>query len=80
MNYKIDSNILNETTECRANFSCLFGKKDCFCEVEYDVKSNGRVIFIKPVENVTCDYILPFGKSWTCTCPTRQAIYECYRT
>lgn len=79
MKYRIDSHILNETTKCRINFSCLFGKDDCLCEIEHGVKSDGHVIFVKPMENVTCDYIFPFGYSWMCTCPTRKAIYECYK-
>ena len=64
-NYKIDSKILNQTTQCRDNFFCLSDNKDCLCEVESFLKTNGSTIFIIDGGH-SCNYIMGFGKGWIC--------------
>jgi hypothetical protein len=80
MRYQIDTDILNNTTKCTNDFSCLLAKKDCLCEVEECIKGDGGILFIKPLKNVVCDYRMPLGESWLCECPTREAIYRQYGT
>jgi hypothetical protein len=78
LKYKIDSKILSETTECKSNFSCLAGKKECFCDIEESNIHDAGIIFIRPVKNISCTYVMSFGYSWLCTCPIRKAIYNKY--
>jgi hypothetical protein len=78
MKYKIDPDILNQTTECLNYFSCLFGKKDCLCEVSKSIKSGGGMFFIEPLKKDACTYKMPLEFSWLCSCPTRIAIYKKY--
>ena len=75
-NYKIDTTILNGTTKCNDNFSCLFGQKDCLCKVENYI--NGDTVFIQPQKKQYCNYKMSFGYGGICTCPTRTALYRKY--
>jgi len=77
-NIKIDTNILNQTTQCRDNLSCLSGKKDCLCEVEKHMKSNTNAVFIQQQEGKACNYKMDFGYGWICNCPTRKTLYSEY--
>ncbi len=77
MQFKISVDILNETVLCRKNRSCLYGSKDCLCEVEDSF--NNKIIFIKPVNKAMCDYRMSFGFSYVCNCPTRKEIFNIYR-
>ena len=78
MRYQIDSDTLNKTTKCKNKFSCLQGKKDCFCEIKEGIRIDGRIIIINLLNNKDCDYVMPLGESWMCNCPTREAIYRQY--
>ena len=78
MNYKVDTKTLNDTTRCKDNFSCLFGKRECLCEVENKTSNNGKVVFISPNEHIYCDYLMAFGNHWICNCPTREVLYSKY--
>ena len=76
--YKIDSSILTQTKECRDNFSCLFGMKDCLCKVAIGCKSNTDAVFFKLQDKKDCNYIMSFGYGWICNCPTRKALCREY--
>ena len=78
-NYKIDTTILNGTTKCSDNFSCLFGQKDCLCEVENYVGNGSGVVFIQPQDKKFCNYKMSCGNGFICNCPTRYALYREYR-
>ena len=80
MKYRIDSDILNKTTECTNYFSCLFGRKDCCCDVKESINIDREILYIEPVNNDLCNYRMPHGSSWLCNCPTRIAIYKEYGT
>ena len=80
MRYQIDSDTLNKTIKCKNEFSCLQGKIDCLCEIKEGIKNDGIIIIINSLNNNDCDYIMPFGESWMCNCPTREAIYRQYDT
>ena len=77
-NINIDPNILNQTTHCRDNFSCLSGKKSCLCEVGRHMKSNSSAVFIQPQNEEACNYKMAFGYGWICNCTTRKTLYREY--
>lgn len=80
MKYKIDADILNMTTKCKEDFSCLSGEDKCLCEVEEMIKTNGRFLFIKPKSNIqNCNYKIKPGNSFSCFCPTRIELYDRYK-
>jgi len=77
--FNISDQVLQETTRCPNNFSCLFsgqcGDPD-ECKVQM---ANGKnVLFLKSKKALACPYRLPFGKAQICTCPTHFAIYKKY--
>lgn len=76
MKFELEETILNETVKCRTNFSCLNGNEDCLCEVVHTI--GDKLLFIKPAEGRTCDYMIPFGHSYFCKCPTRMEIHRLY--
>ena len=80
MKYKVDTKILNDTTSCNDNHSCLFGKKDCLCEVEKYLSIKGKVVFITPNKYRNCNYLMDFGNNYICNCPTREELYSQYDT
>jgi hypothetical protein len=77
MKYNIDPDTLNEAEHCTCNYSCLKDKSECLCNIDYNL-GNGRIIFLKSVQNVHCQYILSYGNSYICTCPVRKKIYRLY--
>ena len=78
MNYKIDLNILTQTNQCSNNFSCLFGATHCTCEIEKLAGADKDLLFVVPNGNNKCNYIMDFGRSWICNCPTRLALCQEY--
>lgn len=79
MKFSISPDILNNTTRCRSNFSCLDEKQACLCEIESSLDNN--ILFVKPRKptGYLCNYIMSFGYSYICKCPTRNEIYFCYK-
>ncbi len=73
----IAQDILEETKECRHGFSCLTSGRKCMCKPEDFCSDN--VCFIKREEATNCSYMISFGYSFVCTCPTRKEIYRKYR-
>jgi hypothetical protein len=76
MDIKVDDNIIEQTTKCRKNFSCLSGETPIY-SVESNI--NNKIHFIKCVNNKSCSYILSFGYSFICTCPVRKELYNRYK-
>ena len=76
MNIKVDENIIQKTTKCRKNFSCLSGKTP-LCSVELCIEN--KIHFIKCVGNESCNYRIPFGHSNVCICPVRKELYNHYK-
>ncbi len=77
MPFAIDNNILRETTKCRNNFACLEGSKKCLNDVEQCI--NREVHFVNCKKMNSCDYLIPFGDTYVCNCPTRKEIYNRFR-
>ncbi len=73
---KIDNDIVQKTTKCRENFSCLSGKTP-LCKVECCIEN--KVLFIKCISNEPCDYRVSFGHSYVCVCPVRIELYNRYK-
>jgi hypothetical protein len=77
MKLVVDEQTLTRTTKCMKGFSCLSGEKECLCEIENN-RPDGSVCFIRTENNLYCDYGMPFGFSYICTCPTRKEIHNRY--
>ncbi len=77
MKYKMDVQTINDTAKCNENFACLEGEKKCLCSAEQMI--NGRLLFVKSVNNNVCDYKTSFGYSHFCNCPVRLEIFERYK-
>ncbi len=75
-NISIDPKIIDLTTECRENYSCLSGKKNCKCGVEQFFGKPAEIVFVKPTDSQVCNYKMSFGYGWICNCPTRKALYR----
>lgn len=75
MDLKIDEEILKKTTRCKKNFSCLSGERS-LCNIELCV--NEKIHFIKCVSGESCNYRIPFGYSFVCTCPVRKELHKRY--
>ncbi len=76
MNIKVDDNIIQKTTKCRKNFSCLSGENP-FCTVESCIEK--EIHFIKCFSNEPCNYRVHFGYSYVCICPVRKELYNRYK-
>jgi len=77
MKYSVRRELIEKARKCRLNFTCLGGNGSCLCRVEDCV--NGSIHFITPADpDSFCDYLTPFGYSYTCTCPVRKEIYNLY--
>jgi len=77
MKYRVSDDILNSTSKCRNDFSCLYGETDCLCEFNDAIEN--KLLFVKPNKNATCNYMLSFGYSYLCNCPTRKEIFHLYK-
>ncbi len=75
MVFKIDEDVLKNTTKCKKNFSCLTGETN-ICRVELCVAN--KIHFIKCVDNLPCGYRIPFGYSYVCICPVRKELHNRY--
>ena len=78
MNIKISEDIVNNTTECTKDFSCLNpdAQRD-ICKILACLKNN--LYFIKCLNEDYCSYRMSFGADFLCMCPVRKDIYNRYR-
>ncbi len=76
MRLAISEDVLRDTTRCKKDFVCLTGGGHCLCKAESCL--NGKVCFIKPGEDLLCNYKVPYMKAFLCSCPTRKEIYNSY--
>ena len=77
MTYEISESTRAQTKKCRLDFECLKGGECPKCAVEYIILDDG--CFVKPAQKENCEYLLSFGYSWICTCPTRCEIFQRYK-
>ncbi len=78
MDIRIDKEIIEETTECNKNFSCLTKSRRELCEIQITLFS-GKVHFIKCKQNLQCNYKIDFKNESCCFCPTRKEIFNKYK-
>ena len=77
MKITVDKKIIQKTTKCEKNFSCLKDNGKPICEVEFLLSD--EVLILKCKESSKCSYQKPFDLSTViCTCPTRNEIYKKY--
>jgi hypothetical protein len=74
---QIEQAVVNATTGCTKGFMCLSGHTDCMCWPAY--ASRYPFVEIKPKSIEPCSYLLRYGTTACCLCPTRNAIYHRYR-
>jgi hypothetical protein len=73
----INERIVAETILCEKNFECLKSNMPVHCKVENCVSE--KVHFVESLDNSLCRYIMIFGSSKICTCPTRKEIFNKYK-
>ena len=72
--YAVSEETIAGTQSCEKGFSCLKGQREDLCLVEYCV--NGKVHFIKCLNEESCPYQGTFGDGVICYCPTRKELYN----
>ncbi len=72
---EIGPEILERTTKCKKDFSCLSDKKT-ICQVELNV--DDKIHFVKCMSAEPCDYRISFGYSFVCLCPVRKELFNRY--
>jgi len=75
MPYKIDNTVMNITTKCDRDFSCLAGDDGCICEI---IDKVGKRVTFVSYRQVICNYRMQFGGSYLCQCPTRAELNDKY--
>ena len=74
---KIDKTVLDKTTRCINDFSCLSEERKCLCDV---VASNEEdIVEIKSLPSRSCNYCISLDSARYCHCPTRVEIYNRYK-
>lgn len=77
MNFKVTDSVLNETTKCLSDFSCLSSGQCCGipqCKVEAAIGEN--VLSLESIGNKNCPYFVSFGGGELCICPIFNALYR----
>jgi hypothetical protein len=80
MKFNISTQVLQETTRCPNNFSCLLSGQagdPVECKVQWADGKN--VLLLESKKPLACPYRFLFGEGQICTCPTRSAIYKKYK-
>lgn len=72
---KISQEIIDRTTRCDRDYSCLSESTRDLCEVTH---ANGENVLFIERNPRPCPYKIPFGSSYICTCPTRHELYKKY--
>ena len=75
--YKISEDVLKKTTKCANGFKCLENGSSTICKWESYLSPD--VLFIKPKDGFNCAYLMSFGYSFICNCPTRIELYKRYQ-
>ena len=77
MPWEVDEAVRQRTTKCQFNFKCLEEDSCPGCQVK-SALSKGPVFVDLKYKNNNCAYVMPFGNSYICTCPTRYELYSKY--
>ena len=74
METRVEDYILQATSKCKKNFSCLDGQKDCICKIIHSNNNHTVQIEGKPVSD--CNYVLSMGAKMYCLCPVRNELHN----
>ncbi len=75
--FRVDQAALSATEKCKNEYSCLSGSSKCLCCVTDSF--DGAVLFVNPPCSNICGYLMSYGYSYVCNCPTRKEIYNKYK-
>lgn len=78
MSYAVSEEVKNRTTRCLNNFRCSSnGDVWTACHI---VNVIGEFLEIDKCQcaGKQCSYLMPYGSSYYCLCPTRNEIYKNY--
>jgi len=76
MAFEVSNEIREQTTKCPQDFRCLNDESPGVCAAHTRVKGDG--LFIEKAKDGFCPYIMPFGYSHICHCPTRCELFDRY--
>ena len=76
MDIHISEEVRRTATNCKKKFSCLEEERKDLCKVENCI--DGKVHFIKCLNDEYCPYKQSFGDSFFCSCPVRKEIFNKY--
>jgi len=76
-NMKINDDFIKNANKCKKDHSCLSGDATSLCKIEFCIED--KVHFIKCIDENPCNYRIPFGYSYVCTCPVRKELYNRYK-
>ena len=74
MALKISQEIIDQTTECDKDFSCLVNNSEPSCKISACIKN---AHFIEKLDRL-CPYYIEYGHQYLCTCPVRKEIHRKY--
>jgi hypothetical protein len=73
----IPEDIIKRAADCHRNLACLRPEnKGGLCLVTQSI--NG-VLFVDYKHSRSCNWMVPFGFDFICTCPLRKEMYTRYR-
>ena len=76
MGFLVSDETKQKTTNCKKDFACLNGNGSNLCAVEHCV--DGKVHFIRCIDQSSCSYRSSFGNGFYCDCPIRKELYNKY--
>ena len=72
---EISKETVEKTVHCKKDFDCI-KNNNIGCKVEWCVEK--EIHFVEYCGKNSCSYIMNFGNSYICTCPTRKEKYNKY--
>ena len=77
MHISVSDEARRAATKCEKVFSCLEGGRNDLCEVESCI--DGKVHFLKCLNDSYCSYQQSFGYGVLCSCPVRMEIFNKFK-
>jgi hypothetical protein len=77
MSLQVGEEAFDRTTQCPHEFICLDEGKCARCRIKKTIPHDGLMI-LGDRPNGDCPYLMSFGCSWMCLCPTRHDLFERY--
>ncbi len=77
MGFHVSDEAQDAAIKCTKGLSCLKGEEKDICPVEKCI--DGKVHFVKCLNDGYCTYQHSFGDGYFCSCPVRQEIFNKYQ-